>query len=93
VGSYLSTHPLVMIGVIENISYSTAKMCRAPSCLHSILSAITKKLNISGHMFIRSFFLLLVCGTGAQSLFAPFSYTLYIGITAKRPSVCPPCIS
>jgi hypothetical protein len=30
-------------------------------------------------MLIRTLFLVLVCGTRAQSLSAPFSYTLYIG--------------
>jgi hypothetical protein len=31
------------------------------------LSAITHKLNVSGYMFIWTFFLVLVCGTRAQS--------------------------
>jgi hypothetical protein len=43
----------------------------------SILSAITYKLNVSGRMLIWTFLLVLVCGTRAQSLSAPFSYTLY----------------
>jgi hypothetical protein len=43
------------------------------------LSTITHKLNVSGHILIWTFFLLLICGTHAQSLSAPFSYTLYTG--------------
>jgi hypothetical protein len=46
-------------------------------CLHSILSAITHKLNVSGHTFTWTFFPVLVCGTRAQSLSALFTYTLY----------------
>jgi hypothetical protein len=30
-------------------------------CVHSILSAITHKLNVSGHMLIWTFFLVLLC--------------------------------
>jgi hypothetical protein len=41
------------------------------------LSAITHKLNVSGHMLIWTFVLVLVCGTRAQSLSAPFCRTLY----------------
>jgi hypothetical protein len=41
------------------------------------LSAGTHKLNVSGHMLIRTFVLVLVCGTRAQSLSASFSYTLH----------------
>jgi hypothetical protein len=41
------------------------------------LSAITHELNVSGHMLIWTFFLVLVCGIRAQSLSAPFSYTAY----------------
>jgi hypothetical protein len=43
----------------------------------STLSAVTHKLNVSGHMLIRTLFLALVFGIRAQSLYAPFSYTLY----------------
>jgi hypothetical protein len=64
---------LVMIGVIENISHSTDKMFRSTSC---ILSAITDKLNVSGHMLIWTFFLVLGCGTRAQSLSASFKGSL-----------------
>jgi hypothetical protein len=39
------------------------------------LSAITHKLNVSGHMLIWTFFLVLVCGTRAQNLSASFSFT------------------
>jgi hypothetical protein len=42
------------------------------------LSAITHKRNISGHVLIWTFFLVLVCGTCAQSLFTTNSSTLYI---------------
>jgi hypothetical protein len=38
------------------------------------------KLNYSGHMFIWTFFLAVVYGTRAQSLFAPFSCILYKGL-------------
>jgi hypothetical protein len=44
------------------------------------LSAITHKLNVSGHMSIWTVFLILLCGTRARSLSAPFSYTLYVYI-------------
>jgi hypothetical protein len=37
-----------------------------------ILSAINQKLNVSGHMLMWTFFVALVCGTGAQSLSVPF---------------------
>jgi hypothetical protein len=51
------------------------------SCIFSTyykctLSAIAHKLNVSGHMLIRTFFLLSVCGTRAQNFSAPLSYTL-----------------
>jgi hypothetical protein len=49
----------------------------APSC---ILSAITHKLNVSGHVLTLTFFLVLACGTRAQSLSAPFNYNLYVCI-------------
>jgi hypothetical protein len=41
------------------------------------LSAITHKLNVSGHKLIWIFLLVLVCRTRARSLSAPFSYTLH----------------
>jgi hypothetical protein len=41
-----------------------------------IISAITHKLIVSGHILIWTFFV-LVCGTRTQSLSAPFSFTLY----------------
>jgi hypothetical protein len=44
------------------------------------LSAVTHKLNVSGHILIWTFFLVLVCGIRAQSLSAPFSYTLYMDV-------------
>jgi hypothetical protein len=41
------------------------------------LSAINRRLNVSGHLLIWTFFVILVGGTRAQSLSAPFSYTPY----------------
>jgi hypothetical protein len=43
------------------------------------LSGTTHKSNVSGHMSMWTSFLVLVCGTRAQSLSAHFSYTLYSG--------------
>jgi hypothetical protein len=40
---------------------------------------ITEKLNVSGHMLIWTFFLVLICGTRAQNLSSLFGYTLHIG--------------
>jgi hypothetical protein len=48
------------------------KCIGAPSC---ILSAVIHKLNVSGHMLMWTFFLVLVYGICARSLFSPFSYT------------------
>jgi hypothetical protein len=45
------------------------------------LSTLTHKLNISGHIWIRTFFLVLVCGTHAPSLPTPFSHTLHTAMT------------
>jgi hypothetical protein len=42
-----------------------------------ILSVITLKLNISGHLLIRIFVLVLARGTRAQSVSVPLSHTLY----------------
>jgi hypothetical protein len=69
-------------GVIENISHNTAKMNDNWIGHDSILSAITHKLNISGNKLIWSFFLWEGggCETCAWCLFAPFSYTLYVGM-------------
>jgi hypothetical protein len=39
------------------------------------LSDIIHKLNVPGHMFIWTFFLVVVCANLAQNLSAPFSYT------------------
>jgi hypothetical protein len=52
------------------------------------LSAITHKLSVSKHMLIWKFFLVLVYGTRAQSLSAPFSYNLYMdfSIVSNNPS-------
>jgi hypothetical protein len=47
---------------------------------HNILSAITHKLNVSRHMLIWTFFIVLICGTHAQSMSSPFSYILYVCI-------------
>jgi hypothetical protein len=43
----------------------------------STLSAVTHKLNVSGHMLTQTLFLALVFGIRAQNLSAHFSYTLY----------------
>jgi hypothetical protein len=48
------------------------------TCYKCTLSAVTHKFNVSGHMLMCTMFLVLVCGTLAQSLFTPFSYALYI---------------
>jgi hypothetical protein len=37
-------------------------------CLHGILSAVTHKVNVSGHVLVHTFFLALVCETRAQIL-------------------------
>jgi hypothetical protein len=58
---------------IENISHSAAKCAGAPTC---IPSAVTHKLNVSGHMLMRTFVLWFV--DLVPSLSAPFSYILYI---------------
>jgi hypothetical protein len=42
-----------------------------------ILSDITHKLNVSGHILTLIIFLVFVCGTRAQILSITFSYTLY----------------
>jgi hypothetical protein len=47
-------------------------------CLHSVPSAVTHMLNVSGHVLIWTFFLVLLCGTLAQVLSTPFNYTLYM---------------
>jgi hypothetical protein len=64
-----TTYSSVMIGVMENMSHSKA-----------ISRAITHKLSVSGHMLRWTCFLVLLCGTSAQSLSAHFSYTLYVCI-------------
>jgi hypothetical protein len=40
------------------------------------LSATAHELNVSRHMLIWTFFIVLLCGTCARSLSASFSYTL-----------------
>jgi hypothetical protein len=42
------------------------------------LSATTHVLHFSGSMFLWTFFIVLVCGTRARTLSAPFSYTVFI---------------
>jgi hypothetical protein len=44
------------------------------------LSAITHEWNVFGYMLIRTYFLVLICGTCSQSLSAPFSYTLQFSL-------------
>jgi hypothetical protein len=48
------------------------------------LPAVAKKLNVFGQMLLWTIFLTVVCGTRTQSLFAPFSYTLYISYLLYR---------
>jgi hypothetical protein len=55
----------------ENISLSTA------TGHDSVLSDVTHKLNVSRHMLRWTFLFVLLCRTHAQSVFVPFSYTLY----------------
>jgi hypothetical protein len=43
--------------------------------INCILSAVTHKLNVFGHMLTRTFSPVLVRGSRAQSLSEPFSYT------------------
>jgi hypothetical protein len=62
----ICTSPLVIIGVIENISHSSPKMCQS-TILHS---------ELLGFLTL-SIFLVLVCGTHAESLSAPFRYIMY----------------
>jgi hypothetical protein len=61
----------------QKITNNPCPYINAEVLLVSSLSAITRKLNVSGHMLIWIFFLVLVCETRAQNLSAPFSYTLY----------------
>jgi hypothetical protein len=42
------------------------------------LPPINHKINVLGHMLVWTVFLVLVCGSSAQILCAPFSYTQYI---------------
>jgi hypothetical protein len=74
-------------GIFERMRRSM--MGRVEACIEShgghfehllryTLSAITHILNVSGHMLMWTFCLVLVCGTRTQSLSAPFSYILYI---------------
>jgi hypothetical protein len=86
VGPLVPIHGPVYIVLIENISHSTAKMNDNWIGHNSILSAITHKCNISGTCWYGLFFFFLVCGTCAQISFAPFSYTLYIGLCTSRVS-------
>jgi hypothetical protein len=72
------THPSVMIGVIENIWHSAAKMCRS-TIMHSFSYKSQMKC-FRTHADI-DIFLVLVRGTRAQNLSTTFCYTLY-----KKPS-------
>jgi hypothetical protein len=68
------TYPSVMIGVAENISHSTTKICRS-----TVMQSFSYNSQIvSGHMLIWTFFLVLVCGTRALILSTSFNCTLYI---------------
>jgi hypothetical protein len=61
-------------GIFERMRRST--ISRVESCNKSHGGHIEHLLNVSGHMLIWTFLLVLVCATRAQSLSAPFSYTL-----------------
>jgi hypothetical protein len=52
------------------------KYAGAQSCMYSILSAATCKLNVSGHVLLWTFYLVSACGTRAQGLSASFSLIL-----------------
>jgi hypothetical protein len=43
---------------------------------NSIVSAVTHKLNVSRHMLIWTFFLVLVCGTRAKNSSTAYAYTI-----------------
>jgi hypothetical protein len=58
-----SNLPSVMIGAIDSISHRTAKLNNSGIGHDSILSAVTHKLNVSGHMLTRTFLFVLVCRT------------------------------
>jgi hypothetical protein len=49
---FSSTYPHVIMDAIENIYYSTEKCSEPPSCMCTLLSAVTRKLNDSEHMVI-----------------------------------------
>jgi hypothetical protein len=61
----------VLIGVIENISHSTANRSRQYSFSYK------SEIKCFGTHVDMDIFLVLVCGNRAQSLSAPFLYTLY----------------
>jgi hypothetical protein len=48
------------------------------------LASVQENISVSSHMLIWTFFLVLVCGTRAQSLPAPFSYTLYTYLSSPQ---------
>jgi hypothetical protein len=60
---------------IENISHSTPKMCRS-TIMHVPYSFSYNSQIVSGHMLVWTFFLVLGCGTRAQSLSPSFIYTV-----------------
>jgi hypothetical protein len=64
---------LVMRGLTENISHSAATLCGS-IIMHSF--SYNSQTDVSGHMLLRTLFLVSICGTRAQSLSAPFRYTL-----------------
>jgi hypothetical protein len=71
-----SPSPSVMIGVIENISHSTAKMSGNWIGYDSIHSGITQNKCFRTEVDMDNFSC-FVCGTRARSFSPPFSYTLY----------------
>jgi hypothetical protein len=56
-----SADPSVMIGVVENISHSEAKVCRSTIMHVQHSFSWSHKLNVSRHMLLWTFFLVLVC--------------------------------
>jgi hypothetical protein len=65
-----------------HISTARLKYAAAPPCIAQHSFTVTHILNVSGHMLIWAVFLVLVCGTSARSLSAPFGHTLYIHYTS-----------
>jgi hypothetical protein len=73
-----SGNPSALLGVTVNMSRSTAAINDNLIGHDNSLSAITHKLNVSGHMWILTCsFLLLLCENCALTLSATLSSILY----------------